>query len=120
MSNDSLSDGLLPAARRLGLKVNLTDSADAYRQQYNTDRPEACPDEIIACDVFNPLAVIGDMTCRATGSDFSDCDHLQASTAIAARYVGLPRGKLGSKRLTFTLRFASAWRASATQSVVPR
>lgn len=90
---DSVSEGFIPAARRLGLKVILmTDSADAYRQQYSPDRLEAYPDEIIACDVFNPLSVIGNLTCRARppAAIFSNSDHLQASTAIAARYFGLP------------------------------
>jgi biotin carboxylase len=52
----------------------------------------AYPAEIIPCDVFNPLAVIEAITQSAhiPGAVFSNSDHLQTATAIAASYFGLP------------------------------
>lgn len=94
VSTDSINEGFLPAARRLGLPVVLlTDCADAHRQHFNQAGLAAYPHDIIACDVFNPLAVIAALTCRAhaPAAVFSNSDHLQASTAIAAEYFNLPR-----------------------------
>ncbi|OGB26589.1 MAG: siderophore biosynthesis protein [Burkholderiales bacterium RIFCSPLOWO2_02_FULL_57_36] len=91
---DSINDGFIPAAQRLGLSVVLlTDHADAHRQHFNQVGLAAYPTEIIACDVFNPLAVIGALTCRthAAAAIFSNSDHLQTSTAIVADYFDLPR-----------------------------
>lgn len=91
---DSINDGFLPAAQRLGLSVVLlTDHADAHRRHFSQAGLAAYPSEIIACDVFNPLAVIGALTCRANtpAAVFSNSDHLQTSTAIVADYFGLPR-----------------------------
>jgi len=91
---DSINDGFIPAARRLGLSiVLLTDHAEAHRQHFNQAGLVAYPNEIIACDVFNPLAVIGALTCRkqSPAAIFSNSDHLQTSTAIAADYFDLPR-----------------------------
>jgi biotin carboxylase len=91
---DSINDGFIPAAQRLGLSVVLlTDHAEAHRQHFGQTGLTAYPGEIIACDVFNPLAVIGALTCRlqAPAAIFSNSDHLQTSTAIVADYFGLPR-----------------------------
>ncbi|RJF95500.1 ATP-grasp domain-containing protein [Noviherbaspirillum saxi] len=91
---DSVNDGFIPAARRLGLPVVLlTDHADVHRQHFSQAGLTAYPSEIIACDVFNPLAVIGVLTCRqqTPAAVFSNSDHLQTSTAIVADYFGLPR-----------------------------
>lgn len=90
---DSINDGFIPAAQDLGLSVVLlTDHADANQQHFNQAGLAAYPSEIIACDVFNPLAVIGALTCRvqAPAAVFSNSDHLQTSTAIVANYFGLP------------------------------
>jgi biotin carboxylase len=90
---DSINDGFIPAAQRLGLSVVLlTDQADAHQQHFSRAGLAAYPSEIIACDVFNPLAVIGSITCRmqAPTAIFSNSDHLQTSTAIVANYFGLP------------------------------
>lgn len=90
---DSLSEGFIPAAQRLGLPVLLlTDDADAHRAHYNRAGLAAYPAEIVACDVFNPLAVIGVLASRAEppAAVFSNSDHLQTSTAIVADYFGLP------------------------------
>lgn len=91
---DSINDGFIPAAQRLRLPVVLlTDHADAHRQYFNQPGLAAYPSEIIACDVFNPLAVIGALTCRthAPAAIFSNSDHLQTSTAVVAGYFDLPR-----------------------------
>ncbi|WP_194715308.1 ATP-grasp domain-containing protein [Noviherbaspirillum soli] len=91
---DSVNEGFLPAAKALGLSVSLlTDCADAHRAHFAKDRLPAYPDEIISCDVFNPLAVIDALAHRTArpGAIFSNSDHLQTSTSIAADYFGLPR-----------------------------
>lgn len=91
---DSINDGFIPAAQRLGLSVVLlTDHAEEHRQHFAKAGLAAYPNEIIPCDVFNPLAVMGALTCRAQapGAVFSNSDHLQTSAAIVAAYYGLPR-----------------------------
>lgn len=91
---DSVNDGFIPAAQRRGLSVVLlTDHAEAHRQYFSRPGLPAYPHEIVACDVFNPLAVIDAITCRAQkpAAVFSNSDHLQTSTAIAAEYFSLPR-----------------------------
>ncbi|SFU83409.1 ATP-grasp domain-containing protein [Pseudoduganella namucuonensis] len=90
---DTVNLGFLPAAQALGLSVVLlTDHADAHRAHYSQPGLAAYPAEIVACDVFNPLAVIGALTCRAQtpAAVFSNSDHLQASTALVASYFDLP------------------------------
>jgi len=90
---DSVNEGFLPAARALGLSVVLlTDQAEAHRQHFGGDELPAYPDAVVACDVFNPIAVIEAITRRGKKpmAIFSNSDHLQTSTAIAADYFGLP------------------------------
>lgn len=90
---DSVNQGFIPAAKSLGLSVILlTDCAQAHREHFAKQDLLACPDEIIACDVFNPLAVIDAITSRQQPPTaiFSNSDHLQSSTALAAEYFGLP------------------------------
>ncbi len=91
---DSINIGFIPAAQRLGLSVViLTDYAEAHRQHFSQTGLPAYPAEIVACDVFNPLAVIEAITHRMREpiAIFSNSDHLQTSTAIAADYFTLPR-----------------------------
>ncbi|MGP3931627.1 siderophore biosynthesis protein [Nonomuraea sp. KM88] len=76
---DSVTDGFLPAARALGCEVTIL-----------TDRPEQHP-HAVACDVRDPRALID--TVEQLGRPdaiFSNSDHLQAETALAADYFGLP------------------------------
>ena len=94
---DSVNLGFLPAAKALGLNVVLlTDHADAHRKHFNQAGLPAYPSDIVACDVFNPLAVIDALSARsgtqggAPAALFSNSDHLQTSTAVAADYFGLP------------------------------
>lgn len=91
--NPSLSEGFLPAARKLGLRiVVLTDCAEQQRHHFSQQELSAYPDEIISCDVFNPVAVIEAISLREDDpvAIFSNSDHLQTSTAIAANYFALP------------------------------
>ncbi|GAA3682457.1 carboxylate--amine ligase [Nonomuraea antimicrobica] len=76
---DSVTDGFLPAARALGCEVTIL-----------TDRPERHPDAV-ACDVRDARAVIDavEQLGRPTAI-FTNSDHLQAETALAAAYFGLP------------------------------
>ena len=91
---DSVNEGFLPAAKALGLSVTLlTDCADAHRAHFAKKGLPAYPDDILSCDVFNPLAVIDQLSHRTPSPSaiFSNSDHLQTSTAVAADYFGLPR-----------------------------
>lgn len=90
---DAVNEGFLPAARRLGLEVvMLTDQDEAHRRHFAAQDVNACPPRIVACDVFNPVAVINEI-CRHSerpAAVFSNSDHLQTSAALAADYFGLP------------------------------
>jgi hypothetical protein len=72
---DSVTDGFLPAAERLGLDVTIL-----------TDRPADHPGGV-GCDVtdFREIIEIG-----RPDAYFSNSDFLQAPTALAAAYYGLP------------------------------
>lgn len=76
---DSVTDGFLPAARALGCEVTVL-----------TDRPEQHPDAV-GCDPRDPRALI-DTIAHLGRPDaiFSNSDHLQAETALAADYFELP------------------------------
>jgi len=88
-----LTEGFLPAARELGLSpIIVTDLAGEHRLHFAEEGRGAYPDDILACDVFNPVAVIERL--QETGIEpvavFSHSDHLQTSTALVAEYFGLP------------------------------
>lgn len=88
-----VNEGFLPAAKALGLSVLLlTDCAEAHRAHFAQPGLAAYPDEILACDVFNPLAVVDAVTRlgRRPAAVFSNSDHLQTPAALAAAYFGLP------------------------------
>lgn len=87
---DSVTEGFLPAAAALDLRVTLlTDQPDAHRAAY-AGRP-AAPDEIVSCDVRDHRAIIDHVDRRAgVAAVFSNSDHLQTQTALAAGYFGLP------------------------------
>ena len=91
--NASVSEGFLPAARKLGLRVVLlSDCAEQQRNYFSRQSLPAYPDEIVACDVFNPIAVIEAIAERVSipVAIFSNSDYLQTSAAIAANYFSLP------------------------------
>ncbi|TGB14712.1 ATP-grasp domain-containing protein [Streptomyces sp. MZ04] len=102
---DSVTEGFLPAARRLGLDVTLlTDQPESHRTEaHRTEahRTEAHqsesplpghPDlEILECDVRDFRAVISRISTHHTpDAIFTNSDHLQTQTALAAEYFGLP------------------------------
>lgn len=84
---DSVTEGFLPAARRLGLDVTLlTDQPDAHRLRERLDAPE-----ILGCDVRDFRAVISRVSAHHTpDAIFTNSDHLQTQAALAAEYFGLP------------------------------
>ncbi|MFJ4776010.1 acetyl-CoA carboxylase biotin carboxylase subunit family protein [Streptomyces sp. NPDC088762] len=82
---DSVTEGFLPAAARLGLDVTLlTDQPEAHRRTY--------PDiEVLRCDVRDFRAVITRISTHHTpDAVFTNSDHLQTQAALAADYFGLP------------------------------
>jgi biotin carboxylase len=96
---DSVTDGFLPAAERLGATVTLlTDGPDAHALAY-ADR-SSIPATILSCEVRDPFAVLGAVS-RLPRPDavFTNSDHLQTQAALAAAYLGLP-----GKDWTATLR----------------
>jgi biotin carboxylase len=96
--------GFLPAAARLGLEVTLlTDKPEEHQQAIARSRLQPRPgclpaqDEltgtvrIVACDVWDARPLIGAVTALpAQDAVFSNSDHLQTQTALAAAYAGLP------------------------------
>ena len=87
---DSVTEGFLPAAARLGLDVTvLTDQPDAHRAAHSG--PEHPRIEILECDVRDFRAVITRIsTHHRPDAVFTNSDHLQTQAALAADYFGLP------------------------------
>ncbi|MDG4865003.1 ATP-grasp domain-containing protein [Streptomyces sp. T-3] len=88
---DSVTEGFLPAAARLGLDVTvLTDQPDLHRRAYqNLDCAKRV--EILECDVRDFRAVITRVaTHHPADAVFTNSDHLQTQAALAADYFGLP------------------------------
>ncbi|WNZ13991.1 ATP-grasp domain-containing protein [Streptomyces sp. 11x1] len=85
---DSVTEGFLPAAVRLGLDVTLlTDQPDAHRAAY----PEYQGIEILDCDVRHHRSVISRIsTGHRPDAVFTNSDHLQTQAALAAHYFDLP------------------------------
>ncbi|WP_418960229.1 ATP-grasp domain-containing protein [Streptomyces tritici] len=82
---DSVSEGFLPAAARLGLDVTvLTEQPESHRRAH--------PDlEVLECDVRDFRAVITRIaTHHRPDAVFTNSDHLQTQAALAAEYFGLP------------------------------
>lgn len=86
---DSVTEGFLPAARRLGLTVTvLTDQPAAHLAV-----PGGAYDgvEVVECPVRDFRAVVSLVSARGRpDAVFSNSDHLQVQTALAADYFGLP------------------------------
>ncbi|HEY0805928.1 MAG TPA: hypothetical protein VGD84_12715, partial [Pseudonocardiaceae bacterium] len=80
---DSVTDGFLPAAAALGLRVTLlTNQPDAHR---------SANAEVVDCDVRDYRAIIGHIDRHGPfDAVFSNSDHLQTQTALAASYAGCP------------------------------
>jgi biotin carboxylase len=81
---DSVTEGFLPAAGRLGLDVTLlTDQPAAH-----SHRPSL---EILECDVLDFRAVISRISSHhSPDAIFTNSDHLQTQAALTAEYFGLP------------------------------
>lgn len=89
---DAMTYGFLPAADRLGLAVTvLTDQPAAHTAALaaaGRSTGHAC---VTGCDVHDFRALIrdiDDLPCQ--DAIFTNSDHLQAQTALAAGYFGLP------------------------------
>jgi biotin carboxylase len=104
---DSVIYGFFPAAARLGLAtVLLTDQPDQHEQARACSRllpRPGCPPrgtdhrrdtgsvEVVPCDVWDARKLIRAIAALpAPDAIFSNSDHLQAQTALAAAYFGLP------------------------------
>ncbi|WP_093470182.1 ATP-grasp domain-containing protein [Streptomyces melanosporofaciens] len=91
---DSVTEGFLPAAARLGLAVTLlTDQPEAHERAYGNGRQDhAFPAlDIVPCDVRDFAEVISRIAADGRpGAVFTNSDHLQAQAALAAEYFGLP------------------------------
>jgi hypothetical protein len=75
---DSVRHGFLPAARSLGLDVTLL-----------TDRPWGT--DTVRCDITDFREIVATVARHGPpAAIFSNSDHLQAPTALAAEYYGLP------------------------------
>lgn len=109
---DSVIYGILPAAARLGLAVVLlTDQPEEHErararsrllprpgcappdegQHGDSQQAGHAPVQVVPCDVWDARELIGAIAARpAPDAIFSNSDHLQAQTALAASYFGLP------------------------------
>ncbi len=104
---DSVIFGFLPAAARLGLDVVLlTDQPVAHERAWAASRTlprpgctpgdgghgtDAAPVRILTCNVRDSSELIGAIAARpAPDAIFSNSDRLQAQTALAAAYFGVP------------------------------
>ncbi len=82
---DSVEEGFLPAAARLGLDVTiLTDQPAPYRRRHPDIR-------VVVCDVRSVAAVVSAIvTGPPADAIFTNSDHLQIQAALVADYFGLP------------------------------
>jgi biotin carboxylase len=96
---DAVTYGFLPAAARVGLEVFLlTDQPDGHagmlartRTDYGGRTDYGVQAQITGCDVHDARALIGGIAgLPRLDAVFSNSDHLQAQTALAADYFGLP------------------------------
>ncbi|MGW0391051.1 ATP-grasp domain-containing protein [Streptomyces sp. NPDC003042] len=86
---DSVTEGFLPAAAKLGLDVTvLSDSAEPHRRAY-AGLPFA--PEVLECDVRDFREVVSRISRHhAPDAVFTNSDHLQTQAALAAQYFDLP------------------------------
>ncbi|MEV5237960.1 siderophore biosynthesis protein [Streptomyces cinnamoneus] len=91
---DSVTEGYLPAAARLGLDVTLlTDAPEAHRRAYEGRGGDAWPRiDIVPCEVRDFREVIASITAldRRPEAVFTNSDHLQVQAALAADWFRLP------------------------------
>ncbi|MGP3988345.1 ATP-grasp domain-containing protein [Streptomyces sp. 3N207] len=86
----SVTDGFLPAARRLGLQVTLlTDQPEAHTRSGTGTGDDGV--EVLECDVRDFHALISRISAHhVPDAVFTNSDHLQAQAALTADYFGLP------------------------------
>jgi biotin carboxylase len=85
---DSVIHGILPAAAKLGLDVVLLTDKAADHERAGAD---ATSIRILRCDVWDARQLIGTIApLPAPDAIFSNSDHLQTQTALAAAYFGVP------------------------------
>jgi len=85
--NNAVIKGFIPAAQTLGYDVLLlTDHGKSHAAVLDHQV------NIAECDVFNPLAILDTLTAMGLSpvALFSNSDHLQTATAIAASALNLP------------------------------
>lgn len=114
----AVTEGFLPAARRLGLPVVLLTDHRIDHLEYFSRETAHTPQQIIECDVFSPLGVIDalhDAGIRPAAV-FSNSDHLQTSTALVAQHFGLP-GK--DWRVCYAAKNKAAMRARLRELDLP-
>ncbi|MET9647578.1 ATP-grasp domain-containing protein [Streptomyces syringium] len=95
---DSVTEGFLPAAARLGLAVTLlTDQPAAHRRAYARFAEGAAPGvpwpdlTVVECDVREFREVIRQISALGRpDAVFTNSDHLQTQAALAADYFALP------------------------------
>ncbi|WP_063734112.1 ATP-grasp domain-containing protein [Streptomyces sp. RTd22] len=96
---DSVTEGFLPAAARLGLPVTLlTDQPEAHERAYarHADRGGRLPAtlDVAPCDVRDFREVVSRIAAAPDGrrprAVFTNSDHLQTQAALAAAYFDLP------------------------------
>ncbi|TVT36093.1 siderophore biosynthesis protein [Amycolatopsis rhizosphaerae] len=121
----AVTDGLLPAAARLGLPVVLlTDRVPAHLAAY---RGHPCPPvAVVEAEVTDAGAVAGRVLALgerygAPSALLSNSDHLQAATALAAGLLGLPgkdwRAAMRCKNKLLTRRVLAAAGVDTVASV---
>ncbi|MEV6129561.1 ATP-grasp domain-containing protein [Streptomyces violaceusniger] len=89
---DSVTEGFLPAAARLGLAVTLlTDQPEAHEHAYGRQDHAFPALDIVPCDVRDFAEVISRIAADGRPrAVFTNSDHLQTQAALAAEYFGLP------------------------------
>ena len=90
--NDAVTHGFVPTAKAMGLEVILITDHKLKHLKLSEDDQVFSPDEILECDVFNPLELIETITNQELQPNaiFSNSDHLQTSTAICAQFFRVP------------------------------
>lgn len=91
VENRAVTEGFIPASLKLGYEVILiTDHGLDHKHFFSTVANG--PEQIIECDVFNPLSIIDLLDSYAIKPQvvFSNSDHLQAASALVASYFGCP------------------------------
>lgn len=87
---DSVTEGFLPAAARLGLRVTVLTDRPAEHHRAYAGHP-APPAAIVGVDVHDFRELVAEIANRGRpDAIFSNSDHLQAQTALAATFFDLP------------------------------